>query len=133
MQKLKINKEKVISVITNAEKLIKNTLVQPPCKKPGRCAVGELLFRAGITNKDLRLMEDSPDEFPTERLLLLYRHYGLTRSHLGKIVGSNDNCNVDGTYRKVAVSEIVNTVNKLKSGQFEEGWDFDGEIENGDY
>ena len=59
------------------------------CGHPGRCAVGALLFYAGVTNKRLKEIGSSPERGDAESDLLLAR-YGFNYNDMQAIMNDND-------------------------------------------
>ena len=106
-----IDREKVLAVIAAEHKLIGGELVEhtgdfggPPviCESPGHCALGALLYAAGMPDKTiLDLGEPSEWGFDESEeggaaTVALWDHYRLRRWHAQEIMVSNDDHRLDG-------------------------------------
>lgn len=89
------------------------------CENPAHCAVGALLFQAGIANEQLRVMPSVPEDMDDEDLALLYNTYGLNVEALDVLMTTNDGSTDLG--RKQAV---LAAVERLQDGAFETGAEF---------
>lgn len=110
-----INVEKIVAVIRAEQELIAGSLVDTGlCISPGHCAIGALLFAAGMTNVELQSMPDAPDEWDTDRPFeLLNEHYGIRGRHADLITHANDE-SLPGLSRQDAV---IKTVERLAAEQ----------------
>lgn len=95
--------EKMVAVIEAETRLIEDLLVEHRheltlglvvCQNPGHCAIGALLYAAGVTNEELSHSKGDPeDEFGWEVKWdrVLWDAYRIDREDAKAIVGANDN------------------------------------------
>lgn len=79
--------ERAVSVIENENLLIGGAII---CAHAGHCAMGSLLFAAGMTNFELVWESGSPGEFSVKAQKLLYDTYRIGCEDALHIVSSND-------------------------------------------
>lgn len=60
------------------------------CKSAGRCAMGELFFAAGYSNKELARMEGTADEWDQKDFRVLWDNYRIDATNARKIINAND-------------------------------------------
>jgi hypothetical protein len=98
-----IDAEKAIAVI-EADQIIHGALVQRQqidnevpargvvCESPGHCALGALLFKAGMTNEQLAFLSGDPEDWNPkgDTAELMQTTYGLRRLHAHEIMMAND-------------------------------------------
>lgn len=86
-----INRDKVIAVIQAEHNLVHGEFVDVSCENPGHCALGALLFAAGMANEEL-VGTTTPDDWSVDGRedSLMRRAYGLRRFHCEKIMSAND-------------------------------------------
>jgi len=104
-----MNTRKIVEVLRAEEALVESNLIAnvTRCGHPGRCAIGALLFDAGMTNAELRLCssaldENDYDEIDDEEMYnkteavhnkafdLLFNSYGATTWEVHEIMSIND-------------------------------------------
>ena len=64
--------------------------IAPHCKGVGHCAVGALLFAAGVPNALIRQLDNGANSWDHHYYLLLRRTYGVTSDQVGELMGEND-------------------------------------------
>lgn len=113
VSKTPINLKKIDKILKRAsktEKLVDGMLAQVECpwegekgkcKTTGRCAIGELLFRAGFKDSELatgQLLEGSSN---SKAAKALKKEYGIPHSIVYSIEGVNDNTDTENRYENV--------------------------------
>lgn len=81
-----------------------------PCKSVGRCAMGELLFAIGYSNKDLDSL-DAGGAWDNEVYQDLWTAYRIDSSDVGKIIGANDKSGVGTVSKRESV--VIKALTKL--------------------
>jgi hypothetical protein len=96
---MRVQKEKIASVIKAEQKLLAGCLVDSfaRCDNPGHCAVGALLYEAGMSNRELSAMWGHHTLWGPGSVAarLLASEYGLTRDLAQIIVNWNDSIGDD--------------------------------------
>ena len=91
-----MNKQKIIDVLVEERALINGELSANDirrCGHPGRCAIGALLFAAGMTDKEMRECVgtiSSKSKTDVAARNLLWETYGIGLGHLRRIMRYND-------------------------------------------
>ena len=97
-----MDKEKIIKVLEAEQALIATSVVhykKRRCGHPGRCAIGALLFAAGVTDKQLWEIEEVTQRCSDTEAIwglfpeygdLLYLTYGLDECQAAQIMSEND-------------------------------------------
>lgn len=88
-----IDVEKVVAVIKAEDDLIANEYVGVDvCDSPGHCAIGALLFAAGVPNERLNEIDGPEEWFGKDEDIAdtLRNAYGLHRWHALEIIHAND-------------------------------------------
>lgn len=118
-----IDREKVIAVIQAEHNLIDGALVEGTCESPGHCAVGALLYAAGMSNAELNALSGAPAEWEPggNAALLMLEEYGLDRAHAHQIVSANDNVihseQGDDEVQASRRAMVIETVHRLADRQ----------------
>lgn len=124
-----IDADKAIAVIAAEHVLLEGefvgdlTVPVDGCLGVGHCALGALLFAAGMDDRALRRVGE-PTEWrnDSESLprALLFEHYGIRALHADAIMGENDNGHQDMSVRRAAVIDRVRTLAANQSAHAEE-------------
>lgn len=97
--------------LVNGKLAAEGMRIEGACRSYAHCAVGELLFQAGMTNEELRSIPAAPEEWDWDDKAprLLHKHYGLRRLHADRITLANDDggSNVPVAVRRERVMRMV--------------------------
>lgn len=87
-----IQREKIIAVIEAEHALINREFADGDCGRVGHCAIGALLFAAGMPNSVLRELNGEVSEWDNSdpAAVALREHYGLERWHASQVIEDND-------------------------------------------
>lgn len=105
-----IEREKIIAVIEAEHELINKEFADGDCGRVGHCAIGALLFAAGMPNSVLHELNGEVSEWASSdpAAVALREHYGLERWHASQIIDENDNVHFVIEARRRAVIACVN-------------------------
>src|SRR5688572_5383026 len=93
-----LNVAKIVAVLAAQPLLIGGALVDGrnafTCDSPGRCAIGELLHAAGVSDARLRQLDDAALctalALPQAEVDVLANAYGLDRETIEDVIWAND-------------------------------------------
>jgi len=100
---LTVQKDKIREVIQADQNLLHGRLVGAlvvngqVCENPGHCAIGAMLFAGGMTNREIRDLNNEPtawlqdgDDTARKAIDLLHEQYGINTDLAGDIAVGND-------------------------------------------
>lgn len=140
--------DKILKRAAEAETLIDGMLAQTQClydydkgqqkcETIGRCAIGELLFRAGFKDETLAEGDVGESLLGSKAAKALFKHYGLTPSITAAIESVNDDSGDEDRYESVVAfvefSEAMRQQGVEVTGSDDYKWGFYGWEYDDDY
>lgn len=124
-----IDGKKIIASIKEEHNLIEGNLYlgeicfadDKSCRSEGHCAIGKLLFDAGMSNEQLAKAPSSGFKWNSREAKLLWEHYGLRPWHAEQIIRTNDYVMYGRLTPKQEIrlrrKQVIDTVKELVSKQ----------------